>query len=122
MSIVATFCVNSFALDRYGALVDKGRAPVIGWRRLSERERLRYYLLTKLFGMALDPEKFRARFHADVHRRLALELEFFRMFGLVREDGQISVTPRGMYTVCVMQKEFFAALNTLRERYIERQV
>jgi hypothetical protein len=27
-----------------------------------------------------------------------------------------------MYTMCVMQKEFFAALNTLRELYIEEQL
>jgi hypothetical protein len=27
-----------------------------------------------------------------------------------------------MYTMCVMQKEFFAALNTLRESYIDGQI
>ena len=115
------FFVNTFSLEKYDELIAAGKLPLVSWRRLSEREHLRYYMLTKLFGMALDPEKFRARFHADVHRRLAMELAFFRMFGLVKDNRQISVTPRGMYTVCVMQKEFFAALNALRERYIESQ-
>ena len=49
-------------------------------------------------------------------------MAFFRMSGLVKGDKKIEVTPKGMYTMCVMQKEFFAALNTLRERYIEKQM
>jgi hypothetical protein len=49
-------------------------------------------------------------------------MAFFRMFGLVKGKKNIEVTPKGMYTVCVMQKEFFAALNTLRESYIDGQI
>jgi len=41
---------------------------------------------------------------------------------LVKDNKQIEVTPKGMYTLCVMQKEFFAALNTLREHYIDEQI
>jgi len=43
-------------------LISAGKLPIVSWRKLSEREHLRYYMLTKLFGMALDSEKFRARF------------------------------------------------------------
>ena len=115
------FFVNTFSLEKYDKLINGGKLPIVSWRRLSEREHLRYYMLTKLFGMALDPAKFRQRFHGEVRNKLWLELMFFKMFGLVKEDKQIEVTPKGMYTICVMQKEFFAALNTLRERYIEEQ-
>jgi hypothetical protein len=79
-------------------------------------------MLTKLFGMSLDPEKFRQRFHGDVNRKLFWEMSFFKMFGLVKQRQHIEVTPKGMYTLCVMQKEFFAALNTLRESYIDGQI
>jgi hypothetical protein len=72
--------------------------------------------------MSLDPEKFRQRFHGDVNRKLFWELSFFRMSGLVKGKKNIEVTPKGMYTMCVMQKEFFAALNTLRESYIDGQI
>ena len=115
------FFVNTFSLEKYDQLINRGNLPLVSWRRLTAREHLRYYMLTKLFGMSLDPEKFSRRFGGDIHRKLRLELTFFKTFGLIREDTQISVTPRGMYTLCVMQKEFFAALNTLRERYIEAQ-
>ena len=116
------FFVNTFSLEKYDELISGGKLPIVSWRRLSEREHLRYYMLTKLFGMSLDPEKFRQRFNASVNDKLRLELAFFRMFGLVKDNKQIEVTPKGMYTLCVMQKEFFAALNTLRERYIDAQI
>jgi coproporphyrinogen III oxidase-like Fe-S oxidoreductase len=116
------FFVNTFSLEKYGELISSGKLPIVSWRRLSEREHTRYYMLTKLFGMALDPEKFRQRFNADVNDKLRWEMAFFGMFGLIRNNKQIEVTPKGMYTMCVMQKEFFAALNTLREHYIEAQI
>ena len=116
------FFVNTFSLEKYDELISSGKLPIVSWRRLSEREHLRYYMLTKLFGMSLDPEKFRQRFNADVNHKLYWEMAFFRMFGLVKDNQQIEVTPEGMYTMCVMQKEFFAALNTLREHYIEEQI
>lgn len=116
------FFVNTFSLEKYDELISSGKFPIVSWRRLSEREHLRYYMLTKLFGMSLDPENFRQRFGGDINHKLGWELAFFRMFGLVQGNNPIKVTPKGMYTMCVMQKEFFAALNTLRERYIEGQI
>ncbi len=119
------FYVNTFSLEKYDELISAGKLPIVSWRHLSEREHLRYYMLTKLFGMSLDPQKFRQRFNEDANHKLWWELKFFKTFGLVKsnkDNEQIEVTPKGMYTVCVMQKEFFAALNTLREHYIEKQV
>jgi coproporphyrinogen III oxidase-like Fe-S oxidoreductase len=116
------FFVNSFSLDRYGEHLHNGRFPIVGWRTLSAHEHQRYYLLTKLFGMKVDEGKFYRRFQADIHERLKKELWFFRSFGLVRGEGALSVTPKGMYPVSVMMREFFASLNGLRERCIEQQI
>ncbi|MCH8864849.1 MAG: coproporphyrinogen III oxidase family protein [Chloroflexi bacterium] len=128
------FLINTFSLAKYGQLIDSDRLPVVGWRRLSDREYRRYYLLTKLTGMEIDPQKFQRRFHADIHDKLRLELTFLRLFGLVRgkdnfevtrkgvHKDNFEVTRRGMYPVSVMMREFFAALNGLREDYIEKQI
>ncbi len=115
------FYVNTFSLDNYDRMIAAEKLPVVNWRKLTEREHLRYFMLTKLFGMSLDPEKFWQRFGADIDRKLWLEMAFFKLFGLVKNNGVLRVTPKGMYTLCVMQKEFFAALNTLREEFIEAQ-
>ena len=116
------FYVNTFSLDNYHRLIGQNQLPIVRWKKLAERENLRYYLLTKLFGMTVDPAKFRQRFGADLHQKLRNELLFFKMFGLVEENGQITVTRRGMYSVSVMMKEFFAALNWLREYCIENGI
>jgi coproporphyrinogen III oxidase-like Fe-S oxidoreductase len=123
VSIVkGNFYVNSFSLDRYAELLNNNRLPIAGWRNLSESECLRYYLLTKLFGTEVDKRKFYQRFKADIHEKLRGELLFFRLFGLVQGEEKIKVTPKGMYPVSVMMREFFASLNNLREYYIEKQI
>ena len=116
------FYVNSFSLQKYGDLVTRGRLPIIGWRQLSEREALRYYLLTKLFGMEVDRRKFFRRYHEDMMAKLRTELSVFRLFGLVEGKNTLRVTEKGMHPVSVMMRDFFASLNTLRERCIEQQI
>ena len=122
VSIVrGNFYVNSFSLDRYHDLTGAGRLPIIGWRRLSEKENLRYYLLTKLFGMKLDTAEFHRRF-GNGPGKLWAEMAFLKTFGIVSGDGTLRVTDKGMYPVSVMMRDFFAALNTLREYCIEQQI
>jgi len=122
VSIVnGNFYVNSFSLDRYNDFINRGILPVIGWRKLSGREALRYYLLTALFGLAVDAGKFRRRFGEDIEKKLWLELQGLCLFGLVEGRDKIRVTRRGMFPVNIMMRDFFASLNGLRERYIEKQ-
>ena len=117
------FLVNSFSLDGYHKLISEGRLPIVRTRRLSATEQYRYYMLTRFFGMSLNTLQFRQRFNSDIHASLWAELLFFKTAGIIREkNGVISVTRRGMYPVGTMMKEFFAALNTLREYCIERGI
>ncbi|MGA3094019.1 MAG: coproporphyrinogen III oxidase family protein [Dehalococcoidales bacterium] len=116
------FFVNTFSLDRYHDLTGKSQLPIVGWRRLIEKENLRYYLLTKLFGLEVDAEAFRSRFGKDIADKLRIELAFLKTFGLISGDSVLRVTGRGMYPVSVMMREFFAALNALREQCIEHQI
>ncbi len=117
------FYINAFSLDRYQEMVRNNRFPIVRWRKLSEGEYLRYYLLTKLFGMTVDPALFQRDFGADIHQKLSIELLLLKLAGVVVEkDNKISVTQRGMYPVSVMMREFFASLNTLREYCIENQI
>jgi len=123
VSIVrGNFFTNSFSLDRYHELTGDGRLPVVGWRKLSEKESWRYYLLTKLFGMEMDTEAFHHRFGTNARSKLWAELAFFKTFGLISGNGTLHVTEKGMYPVSVMMRDFFASLNTLREYCIEHRI
>ena len=116
------FYANTFSLDKYHQMTAEERLPIIGWRSLSRRENLRYYLLTKLFGMQMDMEAYNKRFDVRGTGPLWLELAFFKTCGLVTGDEKLRVTEKGMHPVSVMMREFFAALNTLREECIEHQI
>jgi len=114
------FLVNSFSLDGYHKLIAEDKLPIVRTRRLSATEQYRYYMLTRFFGMGLDAQQFRQRFNSDIHTRLWAELLFFNTAGVIKEkNGIITVTRRGMSHVGTMMKEFFTALNTLREYCIE---
>jgi coproporphyrinogen III oxidase-like Fe-S oxidoreductase len=123
VSIVnGNFYVNTFSLERYDEFISQDKLPIIGWRKLTDRENLRYYLLTRLFGLTVDAEKFRERFKTDIHRRLGTELRFLKLFGLVEGQDTLGVTRKGIFPVNIMMREFFTALNSLREYCIERQI
>lgn len=113
------FYVNSFSLERYHELISRGGFPVVGWRKLTEKENSRYWLLTKLFGMKVDTEEYERRFGASMTRNLRPETVFLKSSGMVKGEKVLQVTEKGMYPVSVMMREFFASLNTLRERLIE---
>jgi menaquinone C8-methyltransferase len=115
------FYVNSFSLEHYHDLIANGRFPVVGWRKLALKENLRYYLLTKLFGLKVDTGGFRQRFGGSLESKLWLETAFFKTAGIVKGKGVLQVTENGMYPVSVMMRDFFASLNTLREQLIERK-
>ena len=116
------FYVNTFSLDRYGEFLSRDTLPIVGWRKLAEKENQRYYLLTKLFGMELDTGKFTQRFGASMKSKLGPEMLLLKLFGLAEGKNKLRVTRKGMYPVSVMMREFFTSLNNLRELYIEEQI
>ena len=103
-------------------MVENNKLPIVLQRRLSESEYLRYYMLTKLFGMKLDTGRFRHSFETDINKKLRVELLFLKLFRVVEDGEIIRVTKQGMYPVSVMMREFFAALNNLREYCIQNQI
>ncbi|MFX1514615.1 MAG: coproporphyrinogen III oxidase family protein [Promethearchaeota archaeon] len=117
------FYVNSFSLKRYVDLIEKNRLPVILWKDLSPREASQYYLLTKLFGMQLNRRIFYKRFGKDINHFLLPEVFLFKRLGIIREQkGNFYVPEPGMYHVSTLMKEFFTALNNLREYCMTRSL
>ena len=110
------FFVNSFSVPNYNSLLENNRLPTVRWRRLSPREEAQYYLFTKLFGLKLDKQAFQARFNKNMSRTLFLELFLLKRVGILHEkDGIMFVPEKGMFHVSTIVKEFFTALNNLRE-------
>ena len=117
------FYVNSFSLESYAARLAQNKLPIALSRVLSEKEYLRYFLLTKLFGTRVNMSQFRQQFGVDIFSKLGTELRALQLAGAIAQNGEVlQVTRRGMYIVSVMMREFFASLNTLREYCIENRI
>ena len=117
-----TCYANTFDIPRYIAYLGRGVLPVWAARRFGARERLRYDFVMKLFSGTLDIEASQRK-HGSFWRRLWPDVLAFRLAGALRRDGgRLYLAPRGRYLWVVMMREFFTAVNNLRDFCRREQV
>lgn len=107
---------NTFNIAEYTAKINKGVMPLAGRKDFSLRERLRYDLLMKLFGLKLDLHDLANRYGRSVYFHLWPEITFFRLVGGLKKEGNILVlTKKGQYYWVLMMREFFIGVNNFRD-------
>ena len=112
---------STFSINHYKRLVAPGKTGTTGRRAMSERDRMRYYLLMRLFGGTLDLPAADRRFGGRFLRVLWPELLALRASGAVRKSGgRLSLTESGQYLWVMMMREFFTGVNALREQMRHR--
>jgi len=110
------FFVNYFDLKNYISTLKNGNFPVAMIRKLKRREFLNYYLLTQLFGMKLKEDYHLKVFGRSLMDDLKWEIFILSLLGAIEEVPEgYRVTQKGMFLVSKMMREFFTALNRLRE-------
>lgn len=117
------FYVNHFDLTNYVEKVKKGRLPIAMYRKLSESELRKYFLLTQLFGTKLKKGLYRELFGNDLEEDMKVGLMLLCVLKVIRpsNDGWI-LTEKGMFVVSAMMREFFTGLNSLREYCRENRI
>jgi coproporphyrinogen III oxidase-like Fe-S oxidoreductase len=106
---------STFSLRSYVERVERGETGVTGERVLGLRERMRYDLLMRLFGLRLDRDWVRRRYGARFERALWPELTGLRLLGAVAEDERgWRLTDRGMFLWVLMMSAFFESVNEFR--------
>jgi menaquinone C8-methyltransferase len=106
---------STFSLHSYLERVGRGLTGITGERQLSGRERMRYDLLMRLFGLRLERAWVRERYGVRFERTLWPELRLLGALGAVRAsaDGW-QLTDRGMLVWVLMMSAFFEAVNEFR--------
>jgi coproporphyrinogen III oxidase-like Fe-S oxidoreductase len=106
---------STFSLHSYLERVGRGLTGITGERRLSGRERMRYDLLMRLFGLRLERRWVRDRYGMRFERSLWPELKLLGALGAVRAsaDGW-ALTDRGMFVWVLMMSAFFESVNEFR--------
>jgi menaquinone C8-methyltransferase len=108
---------TTFSLQAYVERIDRGLTGVTGERRMGVRERMRYDLLVRLFGLRMEKDWVRARYGERFERKLRPELLGLKVIGAIAEDEHgWSLTPRGMFLWVRMMSAFFESVDEFREQ------
>ena len=112
---------STFSLQAYVERIDRGLTGVTGQRRMGVRERMRYDLLVRLFGLRMERDWVRARYGDRFERTLRPELFGLKAVGAIAEDDRgWSLTPRGMFLWVRMMSAFFESVDEFREQMRSR--
>jgi menaquinone C8-methyltransferase len=107
---------NTFDIADYIKRVGAGNLPVTGRKDFSLKERLRYDLLMKLFGLSLDLDALSKKHRVNALRNLWPEICFFQAAGGLKKEGHLlRLTPKGRYYWVIMMREFFIGVNNFRD-------
>lgn len=110
--------VNTFSLQQYDHMIGSGLMSVAAQRQFSVQDRMRYRFMMDLFGLSLDRQHFKNDFGVPVELGLWAETAFMGLSGAfdTTDAKRMQLTPRGRYLEVVMMREFFSALDNVREQ------
>lgn len=108
--------VNTFSLDEYICKIKNNEFPVGRVKKFSEKENKQYFLLMKLFGLTLYKTVFETESGQNYKKALWLEMLLLKLSRSVKEsDSVIELTDRGKYYWVIAMREFFIAVDTMRD-------
>jgi coproporphyrinogen III oxidase-like Fe-S oxidoreductase len=110
--------VNTFSLAEYGRRLDAEQGGAVRCRTFGVGDKMRYRFLMSLFAMSLDKRRFEQDFGIDIERGLPLEMAFMRSIGAFSLDNsdRLELSPKGRYLLVAMMRQFFIAVNNLRDQ------
>jgi coproporphyrinogen III oxidase-like Fe-S oxidoreductase len=125
--IRGTIYANTFDIPRYIERLERGELPILMARRFPPREQVVYDCLLKLFAGRLDLAEMNRKHGREVLHEIRREVRLLRLIGAVRwsprapsgAEATLELTGRGGYFWVVFMREFFTAVNDLRERCMD---
>lgn len=116
-----TIYANSFSINQYLRLIDKGATGITGSRRLSLREQAQYDFLIRLFGLTLRKTDMRHRYGRAFPRLIRRERLLFKLLGALNETtDSFRLKREGYYYWVLMMREFFIGVNNFRAQMRSR--
>jgi coproporphyrinogen III oxidase-like Fe-S oxidoreductase len=89
-----TFLVNTFSPEKYIQTLMQDKLPVALSKKSTPRDHARYVMLTQLFGMKMNID----RYHKNFGNILFWEIQALRLFGITKKENNFLITTRkGMY-------------------------
>jgi coproporphyrinogen III oxidase-like Fe-S oxidoreductase len=113
-----TLHINTFSLVNYIEKLNRNELPISQIKSFETREQQYYCLLRRLFGLKIERNGFIAELEAIGSGHLQWVLSGLKMGGALEESqGYLKLTPKGMYIWVMAMREFFIAVDTLRDQF-----
>ena len=113
-----TLHINTFSLGNYIEKLSRKELPISQIKSFEPREQQYYCLLRRLFGLKAECKHFIAELEASGKGHLQWVLSALKIGGALEEsEGYFKVTPKGMYIWLMAMREFFIAVDTLRDQF-----
>jgi len=108
--------INTFNLNEYIERVGAGCLPTGLVKQFTRRETLHYMLLMKLFATELPKTFFETDQGRNFKKSLRREMALLRLCGALRETpDRLVLTDQGRYFWVMAMREFFIAVDTMRD-------
>lgn len=112
---------NTFSLNEYIDRINNNELPIASVKKFTGKENMYYFLLMKLFGLSMSKQSFKEKFGISLNKALRSEMVLLKLFNAIKESGDtIELTDRGRYYWVMGMREFFIAVDNLRDRCRER--
>ncbi len=113
--------INTFALDEYVRKIQHHEFPVTRVKQFTEQENIYYFLLMKLFGLSLPKAVFNTEQGRYYKKKLRLEMLLLKLSRSIAEKADsIELTDKGKYYWVMAMREFFIAVDTMRDHCREK--
>jgi len=108
--------INTFSIDEYIQRIKGNEFPVGRVKKFSEKENIHYFLLMKLFGLSMPKTVFETEPGQKYRKALRKEMLLLKLSGCIKDSGRaIELTDRGKYYWVMAMREFFIAVDTMRD-------
>jgi coproporphyrinogen III oxidase-like Fe-S oxidoreductase len=108
---------STFSINHYLRMLQAGKTGTDYRRDMSERDQMRYFLLTELFAGSLEKVATETRFEGRFQRTMWPELAALRAIGAIRDSaGVLTLTESGYYLWVLLMREFLTGINGLRDQ------
>jgi len=112
---------NTFSLNEYIDKINNNELPIASVKNFTKKENMYYFLLMKLFGLSISKKSFEEKFGIDLNKALWGEMALLKLFNAIKESGDtIELTDKGRYYWVMGMREFFIAVDNLRDYCRER--
>jgi coproporphyrinogen III oxidase-like Fe-S oxidoreductase len=113
---------NTFDIEGYIASLESGKLPLQASRKFDLHDQMRYDFLMKLFSTKLNIKELQKKYDGRFLKNMWKEIAAFEIVRAFRYfPPYFHLTPRGRYLWVIMMREFFIAVNNLRD-YCRKQV